>query len=176
MKSIFLPLVTFLLLHVFIVQASSQVQNLIRRELNKKFPGWKFVEIHKAIHKRLREQVSKDALPYLIQGDFDGNGQLDFAVYITQGRSSERKDMIVALLKKEELFQVHIINSMVSNSEQYPSEHYLMVAKKGSEDLDYETHKKFKYARDSIMEIIDGRASISYVYEKGKFRQVITGD
>lgn len=136
MGSIFFWLVTSLLLHAFIVQvASGHVQNVIRRELNKKYPGWKFVEIHKAIHERLREQVSKDALPYLIQGDFDGNGQSDFAVYITHGEPSEKKDVIVALLKKDEIFQVHIINSIVSNSEQYPSEHYLMVAKKGSEDL-----------------------------------------
>jgi len=158
------------------MQASTQVENVIRRELNKKFPGWKFVNIHKAIHKRLREHISKDALPNLIQEDFDGNGQSDFAVYITHGRRSKEKDIIVALLKTGELFQLHILNSVVSTSEQYPSEHYLMVAKKGSEGLDHETHKKFKYARASIMEIIDGRGSISYVYEKGKFRQIITGD
>jgi hypothetical protein len=145
--------------------------------LDKRFPGWKFPSVDPEIQQLLRK---KDAVPYFIEGDFDGNGEMDCAVYITFDRPPEKTNLVVALLKKGEIFEVFVVDSVSFSSppgqEQYPSIEYLETAKKGSEGLDHETGENFKYATDSIIQCFFEKASVSFVFENGKFRRIITAD
>jgi hypothetical protein len=53
---------------------------------------------------------------------------------------------------------------------------YLFVMKRGEEDYYYETGKNFRYRYDTISAGIFGKAGISFVYETGRVRAIITGD
>src|SRR5882762_595693 len=52
--------------------------------LDKHFPGWKFPEISDEDCQTVKQWDGPDAYPELIQGDFDGDGQIDYAVLIEQ--------------------------------------------------------------------------------------------
>ncbi|MBO0858467.1 MAG: hypothetical protein J2P21_08385 [Chloracidobacterium sp.] len=79
-------------------------------------------------------------------------------------------------MKKGEAFEVFVVDSALPDQEQYQSINFLEMAKKGSEGLDHETGENFKYATDSIILCIFEKAAISFVFESGKFRRIITAD
>ncbi len=62
-----------------------QLPSTVRAELDKRFSGWRFPKVDEGIHRYLRENISADTHPEFISGDFDGNGQLDYAVIIEHG-------------------------------------------------------------------------------------------
>ncbi|MGI8495742.1 MAG: hypothetical protein ACR2L1_10605, partial [Pyrinomonadaceae bacterium] len=146
----------------------------IKRELDARFPGWRFPKIDPEIGKYLREYDPANSHPAFISGDFDGNGQQDYAVFIEHGVSAENANDIpvsvnselVVFLTRRNKFKLHLL---------YPAE-YIAFIKKGESGYDYETDKRFTYENDSIFTGFWEKAGSSYVYKKGKFREVITSD
>jgi hypothetical protein len=122
----------------------------IRQQLNKKFYNWKFVLIDKEIHQHFKTRVSRQIRPDLIKGDFDSNGQIDYAVYIVHGKRRTRKTSAIAFLKIGSIWEKYILESGSAGDETTPAINYLSLEKKNSWYYDYHKDKKYKFPHDAI--------------------------
>lgn len=177
-KMLFLLFLLFQFPDSILAQTKSDIEipPVITGELNRRFPGWRFPKIHDDIHKFLKEYISEDTRPEFIEGDFDGNRQLDYAVLIEYGNIYNADNQpighniyIVAFLRKGNDFQFHTVDSGTGSD-------YLTLMKKGGKDYDFESEKNFTYKNDAIFAGIFEKAGISYVYDRGKFRAILTSD
>jgi hypothetical protein len=48
--------------------------------------------------------------------------------------------------------------------------------KKGERDYNYETDKKFTYKNDAVFTGYWEKGGVTFVYERGKFRSIVTSD
>ena len=147
----------------------------IRLKLDKRFPGWHFARISDEIRQATKEWVSPDSQIDLIKGDFDGNGELDYALLIEHGDILNddgvvigRNVYIVAFLRKGNDYKFYLVDSNAGD--------YLLLIRKGDGRYDYEAQKKFTFTKDAIDSVTFEKAATSYVYEKGKFRAILSGD
>ena len=155
-------------------ELAEQIPLPIKSALDRKFQGWKFVEASNDIRKFLREHISAEARPEIIRGDFDGNGQLDYAVLIAHSRvlkdgfkAGDEHIFIAAFLKKRDRYKLYVLDE---------AGEYLTLGRKGANGYDFYANKKFEYANDAIQVWIFEKAGWSYVYEKGKFRYIYMVD
>ena len=139
--------------------------------LDRRFPGWSYLTVDDEIRKFLKEHVSEYARPDLINGDFDGNGLTDFAVLIEENARVPNREMrkarLVVFLTKAAGIQTKVLD---------PEGAYLVLMKRGDWDYSYETSRYFTYQNDAIFAAIFEKGGTSYVYQKGKFRSIITSD
>lgn len=152
-----------------------ELPTTIRLKLDEKFPGWRFAPISDEIRQATKEYLSPDSQLDLIKGDFDGNGESDYALLIEHGDRFDgdgnfagRNVFIVAFLKKGDEYKFYPVDSEAGD--------YLMLRKKGEGSYDFDTQRQFTFANDAIDSVIFEKAATSYVYENGKFRAIITGD
>lgn len=152
----------------------------IKRELDKRFPDWRFPKIDSQISKFLREHNSPNTHPAFISGDFDGNGQMDYFALIEFGTDSPNFDVplgthtvYIAFLKKGNKFKFYQLGIKFYKIE---STEYIALIRKGEKGYDYETGKNFIYKTDAIFSGYWEKAGSSYVYENGKFREITTSD
>ena len=88
----------------------------MKRRLNKSFPGWKFPDVSEEDCQTVKDWGGPDANPYVIRGDFDGNGELDYALLIARCEltddhclTSPAKIYIVAFLRKPERYKLQVV-------------------------------------------------------------------
>ena len=177
MQLIFLLLPTLLLLPSMASGNNVAKYDLpiaIRIKLDKRFPGWRFANVGDEIRRALKE-YAPEAQPELVRGDFDGNGKVDYALLIEQGEdfnnegvAASRKIHLVALLRNRKGYRLYHVAS--------PAGDYLLLWKKGNRLYNYETQKKFILANDAVEAVTFEKAGTTYVYKKGKFRAILTGD
>ena len=142
--------------------------------LDKHFPGWKFPEISDEDCQAVKQWDGPDAYPELIQGDFDGDGQIDYAVLLEQRSIIDDRDTgnspetcIVAFLNRHDRYKMRVVTREGGGC--------LQLMRKGEPDYDYEAQREFIYLHDTIMSGF-GMGGTSYLYEKGKFRPITTSD
>jgi hypothetical protein len=174
-KALFISLILWLLAGINLAQEESpkvELPTAARRVLDKKYPGWKFPEVNDEIRQYYKKS---DAELNLVQGDFDGNGQADYALQIAHGVVFDNGGRaypqihLVALLQKSGKFKLYIVDADGGGD-------FLIVWKKGDQGYSYDTQSHFIFANDAIEAVIFEKAGVSYVFEKGKFRAIVTGD
>ncbi len=143
--------------------------------LDKKYPGWKFVPVGDEIRQFFKQDLP-DARPDLIAGDFDGNGQTDYAVLIehgiiagANGTPIGHRAHLLAFLQWKPGFKLYVVDDEGGGD-------YLTLARKGTQGYDYETQQNFIYQHDTISTGIFEKAGSSYLFEHGRFRAIITSD
>jgi len=151
-----------------------QLPSIVRTELDKRFSGWRFPKVDEGIHRYLRENISADTRPEFISGDFDGNGQLDYAVIIEHGvalgedgNPVGHNTYVVAFLKSGDKLKFYMMDG---------GGEYIALIKKGEKGYEYGTGKNFIYKNDAIFSGYFEKGGSSYIYEKGKFRGITTSD
>lgn len=149
-------------------QTPADVPAPLRSALDRGYPGWSFGRVDADITARLREQR---LFPNLVFGDFNGDGRRDAAVKIGQDADGGRKQTVLVFLNQGNGFTAHVVDTGPETSITY-----LTVQPKGTEDYDFSAEKTFTYAHDTVMLVFDGKGSVSYLFENGKFRKVISGD
>lgn len=149
----------------------------IRSSLNKKFPGWRFSEVSDDVNRFFKERWP-EARPNLISGDFDGNGQTDYAVLIEHsnfdktGKAFTHVVEQLAFLKKGTSYKLYILDQNTSAT----LELYLTLARKGEVGREFSTQRKFRYPNDSISLSYFEKAGGTYIYRRGRFRYVTESD
>lgn len=145
-----------------------------RLTLDRRFPGWKFAEVSQEVRQFFATD-RKGESPCLISGDFDGNGQPDYAVLIWHGkeRNGEGKaigprSFLAVFLRKSRGFRMYVIKD--------PDGDYLSLAKNGTKDYNYDEQKEITYANDAILTGVFDKGGSSYVYENGRFRSFVSSD
>ncbi len=139
MKNVLLWIVCFLLPSNLCLsqEPSGKLPQAIRSTLDRRLPGWKFAEVMDDIRHFLREHVSPNAQPELIIGDFDGDGQQDYALLVAHGKEVR----LLAFLNRGAKYKLYELGE--------PGE-YLTLGRKGTDGFDFHADKKFKYANDAI--------------------------
>lgn len=143
--------------------------------LNRNFPGWSFPRVSEDDCYSVKECGGPNASAHLINGDFNDDGRLDYAVLIQQGAQASDKGSavkplvihIVAFFRKPNGHQMYHVTSEGGGS--------LILMRKGQEDYDYEKQREFTYPRDAIFSGV-GMGGMSYLYEYGLFRAITTSD
>ncbi len=144
--------------------------------LDKNLPGWEFPFVSDDIRKFLKARVSMEARPEVIQGDFDGDGQIDYALLIEYGMATiyeaphskmSHDVLVVTFLKRVGGYEMHRVGE---------GGEYLYLMKKGVRDYDYEADRHFYYSNDAIFAGYFEKGGTSYMYENGGFRAIITSD
>jgi len=146
----------------------------IKVMLDRKFPGWQFPEVSDEDCQGVKQWGGPEAYPELIQGDFDGDGRLDYAVLIEEGSEAGDRGIavypdiyIVAFLNRQKKLKMTIVTREGGDC--------LQLMHKGDGDYDYEAQREFTYSNDTIFSGA-GMGGTSYLYENGKFRAIITSD
>jgi hypothetical protein len=151
-------------------KADDKLPTEVRAILNKNFKGWKFSTIIEDIY-RFYESDTLKGFPNFVWGDFDGNGEKDYAIKITMTDTSGSRDVVVAFLKTKSKYSYFVLTSHPSNPEVY-----LYLLKKGEDGYDVANEKPFVYENDSIGVFYFEKAGGSYVFKDNKFIAVITSD
>jgi hypothetical protein len=144
--------------------AQSELPKSSIQMLNRRFPGWKFVDVSPEVRKFVKDYL-KAASPVIISGDFDGDRRRDYAALI---RRRESRYYLVIFLRRNRGHKMHVIKD--------PSGEYLTLAKKGTRDYNYNEQKEITYANDAIQTGIFEKGGMSYVYKKGKFISFVSSD
>jgi hypothetical protein len=141
--------------------------------LDKQFPGWQFPGVSEDDCQSVKTWGGKEAYAQLTQGDFDGDGRLDYAVLIEHGSIIDRgvvvgaRTCIVAFFHRQDGYKMKVVTREGGGC--------LQLMRRGESDYDYEAQREFTYKYDTMMSG-EGMGGTSYLYENGKFRAIITSD
>lgn len=166
MKPILLRLLIVLALAGLGVDSPAQapIPSDIDALLQSRFKSWRPANIPNYIVSYFKERRSHEH-PNFVRGDWNGDKEGDFAVLLER-RSDPNTRMILVLMRSRTGFGTYFL----------PGDDCLMSLEKGSKDYDFETEKKFTYQNDAIFSYIWERAGSSFVWEKGRFRRILTSD
>ncbi len=152
----------------------SQLPLAVKSALDRRFPGWEFIEVGDDIRQFISKRISTNARPELVEGDFDGNGKQDYALLIAhgkvfndRGKAIRPKVHLVVFLNRRGRYKFYELDE--------PGE-YLTLGRKGADGFNFDADKKFEYTNDAIQVWIFEKAGWVYVYENGKFRYIPTAD
>ena len=159
-------------------QPTPNLPTSIRAALDAEFPGWRLAETSAAVQDFV-ERRSHGSRPNVLVGDFDGNGQFDYALLIEHGYFDRRgkafshvKQTIVFLAGENSFRRIPLDQPSPAD----PSV-YLSLRTKGAEGFDLKANRKFTYPNDSIgYSYLEKAASGTYIYTNGAFRFVIEAD
>lgn len=139
----------------------------VRRLLDQQFPGWQFATIIDS----LKAQIPPDSSPEWVQGDYDGDGQTDYAVQIVKGGPRDSQQVVIALLRRGTGYDLHTLKSFGIQRASY-----LRTSPKGEETMDIEHDTKITNPTDVIDVLYGQEAGETFIYEKGQFRLIASGD
>jgi hypothetical protein len=129
-----------------------------QKALDLKHPGWKLADISKE-NRDICFNPKSGYEPSLVWGDFDGDGQKDYAALIfSKGRTA-----VVILLKRKEAYLVSDVFSTSKPEERGP-ELLGLIPKGGA------------YAHESVVAQYCESSSIAFSYTNTGFKRKILGD
>lgn len=150
----------------------------IRDTLDTRFPGWRLAEPSAAVRDFVARK-SPGSHPSLLVGDFDGNGQADYALLI-EHTNFDGRGKAFSHVKQKLVFLAGLRSfTLIALDEPSPADPcvYLTLRRKGTEGFDFEANRKFLYPSDSIgYSYLDKAASGTYIYTNGAFRYVTEAD
>lgn len=123
-------------------QTPADLPSPLRAALDREYPAWSFGSIHPEV---LSYFKGKRRFPNLIAGDFDGDGNRDYAVKIATTQNAARVQRIIAFLRRGKDFLPHVLDTAPENSITF-----LWLAAKGTKGFDHESEKEFVYKNDAV--------------------------
>jgi hypothetical protein len=138
-----------------------------RRFLDERFRGWRFATVIDAVGTKL----PADCSPEWIEGDYDGDGTVDYAVQIVIPGPPEGQQLVLVLLRKGDGYELHTLKSFPIQQASY-----LRTSPKGEETMDVEKATRFVNATDTVNLLHGEDAGEAFIYENGRFRAVVAGD
>jgi hypothetical protein len=158
-------------------QGADALPPAIQRALDSSHPGWRIAPMTDKMAATWRESFA-GAAANVLQGDYDGNGETDYAVFIHHsGRSEDGRPMVagtaLAFLRRGGQYQPMTVTGpfeIVVNEGAH-----LWPISKGAEGWDYEESRAFVFERDAIAMQLAGR-SFDFVYRRGAFVGIWASD
>lgn len=175
MRSLITALIRMLVVcHVW---ANAQNEELtlpaeIVRLLDSNYPGWWFPQLTEPWRISYFQKTKTN--PNLISGDFDGDGQQDYAAHIhfTDTSSNSDEVVVIVFLQRDESYQKFILETY---SVDPGFQETLHLVKKGSKRKNVEIHQPFILPNDGI-NLGSEKGSVTYFWHDGSFQSVLTGD
>ncbi len=147
-------------------EVTRELPQQISARLSKDYPGWSFVS--KA--DKDKNVCKGGGGRCWITGDYDGNGQVDYAVMIKEPTAKGSRTLIIAILAHKEGLKSHLVTPHVD-----PTEEFMSTVPKGITDENYETGGTFTTENESIM-LASEKGNLTYVYLNRGFIRIISGD
>ncbi len=136
----------------------------VRTRLNQTVPGWKLSSVAPQISDWFRD-YRLDYQPNVVKGDFDGDGQADYAVQVL----AHGKQVLIVMLERKNGYSAHVL------AEDQPDPFvFLLRYDKGSKDFDFEKLKPFRYSADSIGLMYFDRTPLTFMYRSGHFEKKLS--
>ena len=156
-----------------------QLPTAIRVSLDRQYPGWSFPIVSEDVTQLFGAWPSlAGALPHLIKGDFDGDGKADYATLIAHGKlfnsageAFERGEKLVVFLRRGRRYQ-----SRMLDDGGFMPDVYIARERRGGKGYSYQTKRALTYENDAIAYCYFEKGATSYIYRKGRFHRVTTGD
>ena len=139
----------------------------VRRLLDQRYPGWRFATIVASLKAQLPEDVS----PEWTAGDYDGDRQADYAVNIVRAEAGDTPQVVLALLRRGARYDIHALTSLPVQDHAY-----LRTLPKGEVLTDVESGDKVTAATDVVEVLYGQEAGEAFIYDKGRFRRIVSGD
>jgi hypothetical protein len=136
-----------------------------KNTLESRFRSWKLAEIKTDGIVEYYKRERNFERPNLIKGDFDGDGRTDFAALLEHKRNAENM-ITVVLMRRRNGYKTYILEGSDC----------LMSVKKGEKGYDHEAQRSFRYKRDAVFICYWEKGGSSYLFERGKFRAIVTSD
>ena len=146
----------------------------LRAALDAAYPeGWRFAAIDEYWRPELQAGQRED----WIGGDFDGDGRSDYAAQVILHRlghpgGKDSAQQIVVLLRRRNRFERHVLGVGGGPNTGI----YLGRVPRGETVHDFEGRSEITLESDAVQQIFAGQASVAYVYDDGRWREIITGD
>jgi len=141
----------------------TKLPDAVRADLNSHAGNWRLVSI---------KQPDGGKCVSVVTGDFDDNGQPDYAVYIVAGKGpTEKRQRLILYLKNGEQYSRRTLSRQSPNNDVC-----LGFFRKGTKDYRYDTNQYFRYRYDTVGLFFPEKGGESYLYQKGRFYPVITSD
>lgn len=90
----------------------------IRNQLNAEYPGWKFSPVTPEVQKNFIKHVVNHP-PSFLAADFDGNGEMDYAVQILIDVPGKVEQIILAFVKGMNTYEESVLESRGPNPDVY---------------------------------------------------------
>jgi hypothetical protein len=149
---------------------ANELPPMCKTILDTKFSGWKMFKPIEGVTEYFKTEKITNS-PNLTFGDWNGDGMQDVAVLIEYG-SEKVDDKMMPMV-----WTIAFIKS--ANSYSYfklEGGDYLQTVKKGKKDFNAETNKSFIHKTDAIFSGIWEKSGTVYVWDKTKFKSIITSD
>ncbi len=163
----------FLLFCICVISANAMASELpaeCAKILDSKFSGWKMHEPIEGVAEYFKTEKITDA-PNLTTGDWNGDGKQDYAALIEYG-SEKVGDKMMPMV-----WTIAFIKTAKGYSHfKLEGGDYLQTVKKGKKDYNAETKKNFVHKTDAIFSGIWEKSGTAYIWNKTKFKSVITSD
>ena len=172
MKKIILSVIVLCFCGSLVEAQSIKLPSECKSVLDKNFRGWKLAKIQKEISDYHQEKKLA-YLPNFIKGDWNGDGESDYAVLIEQGKLKNGSGEVY---KDRRLIIAFVKNRSGFKHFQFDGADSIGLMRKGSIDYNYETGKKFRYKTDAISNGFWEKSSESYIWRRRKFVRITTGD
>lgn len=141
--------------------------------LDKAFPGWAFPLLRADAEAAWRDADAEAERPNLAAGDFDGDGQTDYAAHIVYPRSGTPHLALVVVLSGSEP-KVRLVEEHPVGADSLAL--FLTSRHRGESVYDYEAGSNQTLARDAFVETLYEKSSLAYVYADTAFRRIILSD
>lgn len=150
------------------------VPKLVVAALQADYPDWHLFDNSWVLHTSLVKLDTNKSRPNVVWGDFDGNGQLDFAFLIARGVGSQPiEERLVVYMAFGNRLQKFVLKSATAPA--YIAD-MIWILPKGTREYNYETDRYFRLENDAIDAITLEKATQTYIFEKNRFRVVTTAD
>lgn len=147
-----------------------QLPSAIRARLDTEYPGWKLAEVSPGAYEDYRYHRFR-VRPNLIWGDFDGDGKRDYAVAIEHPGHLRPELVVIAFLRRGRSFHSYTLEASAASPTTYLWPH-----SQGEKGFDFNLNKYFVYAHDAVGVAYGEVAGVSYLFEHGAFRKIVSSD
>ena len=146
-----------------------RVPRVIRSNLALRFPGWRpslpDADVTE-FWKRERKLAPLDLA--FVAGDFNGDGKRDWAVHVVTARAERR---LIVYLRRGQGYRYRTLDLGIPDGQ-----YYVVLEPRGTTGVDRSDDRAFVYRCDAVGLHYFEKGGYSFVYERGRFRRVITGD
>ena len=148
----------------------------IRAQLSAAYPGWRFARLLPALRHELQSDDPRRRSTEWIAGDFDGNHRRDYAVQIVRPGPADSVQLVVAFLAGDRgQYRASVVTA--------GGEHLgtiLTTAGRGQRVMDYAksgtADSVFVLAHDAVVLLINEGGGITCLYERDRWRCVVSAD
>jgi hypothetical protein len=158
-----------------VVRSNGQLTDALpaaaRRAMDSVRPGWGVAPISEQLLEDFRASTMSPE-PNVLAADFDGNGEIDYAVLANVAEGGELRTQLVAILQTQRVFRVLAGGPAL----EVDRNRYLVPVPRGTRLWDLDRGEEFVCGFDAIGVHYDCCGCTTYIFKAGAFQSFWTCD